>query len=274
MNHKFSSAQLVSVGAMCALLALGGVVVVLPRISDISPMRSKASGTPPSFKVVGPIGGESYNAGTQQTIQWEQEKTSYAGVLVDIFLKTRQGATESDYYTVAYGIPSLAGTNKYDWIIPSGFNGSNFVIVVRSRSAYSPPGYQISDSSDEVFGIISDGKPTNPPNISLLSPDGGEITAPGKEFSLLWDQSKATSESLTVKFILYKFETPTSTFGSLVQVIANDVSSQVGGNKYVWQIPSSLESGYYKVGIYTNRTWPPPHISSDLSSQVFEVARR
>jgi hypothetical protein len=129
-----------------------------------------ASEPPKEIEVVVPNGGESWQVGTDQTIEW-----SWTGDIpeVDIFLSTNGGAT----YPVTL-VESL--TNDGDWLwedIPVQYVSASARIKV--ASATDP---DVWDESDEDFSITA-----APASITVIKPNGGEMWGIGSTQTVEWD---------------------------------------------------------------------------------------
>jgi RHS repeat-associated protein len=102
--------------------------------------------TPSSITITSPNGGENWQAGTTQTIQW-----SYTGNPgSDVQIELLKGGTVDQIITTSIPIGS-SGSGSYDWAIPSALIPDiDYHVRISSISdtAYS-------DTSDEYFTIIA-----------------------------------------------------------------------------------------------------------------------
>jgi hypothetical protein len=173
-----------------------------PGLSDIS--NAVFDITAASFiTVTAPDGGESWEAGTQQTITWNDNIT--VNVKIELY---KNGTPNSTI------IASTSSNGSYDWDIPSGTTpASDYTIKITSINDGN-----ISDVSDAVFNI------TAASFITVTAPDGGEIWQAGTQQTITWNDN--ISEN--VKIELFKGGTPNSTI----------VTSTTSDGSYSWDIPS------------------------------------
>lgn len=125
--------------------------------------------------VTSPNGGESWCAGTTQTITWTAQST--AGPF-DIFVSDNAGV---NYDVLASGV---SGTS-YSWAIPANMFGTNFRIQVRIANA------QAMDASDANFTILSPGVVVrNPANASAAQGTSASFVAEGNGYpfpTVMWE---------------------------------------------------------------------------------------
>ena len=107
-------------------------------------------------------GGETWTAGTTQTITWESESPNH---MVEIWLlKDNQPVALIDTTPVTDG--------SYNWRIPEHMNpGTDYAIQLNWTN---PCGFTHSDKSDSSFSILAD---TPIPTVTVTSPNGGEVWA-------------------------------------------------------------------------------------------------
>lgn len=255
---KLSSGQMAGVAVICALVVVGGITILVSK-SEINPLRSSASsGGGPSFTIVSPNGGEVLNAGQRSIIQWEQSKFNEP---VEVVIGLYNNTNGFDYYRIAsHYTYSESGINNYEWVVPSGIGGNYFVRIFALHF-----GTDAGDFSDSTFNIVNDGLPTNPPNISVISPNGGEVLHRGEEFDIMWSQTSEPTEPVYVTIELFGFNVPPQTLSYF------EVQSHKGKNVYKWTVPDAL-SGNYSIKVTLDRRWPSPHTAADSSDQPFTVS--
>ena len=246
--------------AMLGLAVVLTVVIVVLMQSRIDPLRSSASvNLAPEFTIISPNGGEVMNAGQRSVIDWEQTALKEP---VEVVIGLYSNLNGWDYYRIAsHHTYSYPGHNSYDWVIPSGIGG-NFYIRIFALQYSTNAG----DFSDATFSIINDGLPTNPPNISMVSPNGGEVLYKGQEFDIVWSQSSEPTEPVYVTIELFGNNIAPRTLSYF------EVQSHYGKNVYPWIVPTDL-GGSYSIKVTIDRTWPSPHIGADSSDQAFTVSR-
>lgn len=127
--------------------------------------------------VTSPNGGESWCAGTTQTITWTAQST--AGPF-DLFISDNAG---NNYNVLISGV---TGTS-YNWAIPANMFGTNFRIQVRIANA------QAMDASDGNFTILSPGVVVrNPANVTASQGSNASFVAEGNGYpfpTVKWEVS-------------------------------------------------------------------------------------
>jgi hypothetical protein len=157
--------------------------------------------------VTSPNGGESWHAGTTQTITWDDNFPE--NVKIELY----KGGI---FHTLI--INSTSSDGARDWDIPYDFEGgTDYKVMITSLGDSS-----ISDISDDNFTIISN-------QVTVTSPNGGENWLLNTTQSITWTDNFAEN----VKIELYKGDT-------LHTVIINSTSSD---GQRDWDIPSSLPEG-------------------------------
>jgi len=135
----------------------------------------------PTVIVVSPNGGENWNTGTTQSIQWTTSNLDLTNnVKIEL---TRDGGII--YETLFASTPNDGAEN---WVV-SGATGSNNKIRI---SAVSTPA--ITDSSDGTF-IIST-TPAPPATITVVSPNGGENWMTGTVQTVRWSSANVIGNVL------------------------------------------------------------------------------
>ncbi|MHA2100158.1 MAG: Ser-Thr-rich GPI-anchored membrane family protein, partial [Candidatus Kariarchaeaceae archaeon] len=158
--------------------------------------------------VASPNGGETWQAGSAQTITWSDNLVG--NVKLELH---KNGAWYSDIVT------SAPSTGSYTWDIPADTE-ADITFKVKVVSAEDTSVYDYSDNDFEIFAG----------SITVVSPNGGELLQAGSAYSINW-----TSDiSENVKIELYKGG---SLHSSIVASTSNDGS-------YNWtDMPFTIESG-------------------------------
>jgi hypothetical protein len=167
----------------------------------------------PQITVLGPNGGESWDLGAQVLITWSSVNVD-GQVKVSLhkngeFYKTIANTTENDG-EITYDVPMD--------IDPDG----DYTVRVRSVDNTS-----IKDFSDNTFAIDEG---NNTPNITVLSPNGGEIWTQNQQAIITWSSNAIPG---LVKISLHKN-------GSYYKNIA--VTTENDG-EYIWNVPAYVSAG-------------------------------
>ena len=130
------------------------------------------------INIISPNGGEIWQAGTTETIIWTADHLE--NVTVDLY---KGGVFHSVLITTA------ASDTSQLWAIPFEMeSGSDYGVKITSVDV---PG--VSDFSDSNFTIVGN-------NITVISPNGGELWKAGTVYSINWTSNFAEN----VKIELYK----------------------------------------------------------------------
>ena len=238
------------------------------RVADVSPdLKNLTTVYPPNtvfetvvmalpelpLTVKSPNGGETWQLGSTQSIQWSY--TESAGSLVKIEVLRGE--------TVIATIPSVpigtGGTGFYNLTVPSGTPlCTDYLIRVTSTSDPA-----ITDTSNGPFTISSP--------IKVVSPDGGEDWQLGSAQSIQW--SYAESAGSSVKIEALRGETviatipnvPIGTGGSGFYNLTVPSRTPVGDN-YRFRVTSTSNP------VYTDTSNAPFTISPDSGSSITIVS--
>ncbi|KPL04746.1 MAG: hypothetical protein AMJ73_03815 [candidate division Zixibacteria bacterium SM1_73] len=128
---------------------------------------------PPEVTVTAPNGGEVMTVGQVYTITWNA--TDDVGVSsISIYYSYDGGAN----YNL---VDNLSGNpGSYDWTVPNTPSTQCLVKVY----AYDAVGNEGSDVSDAFFTIQQD---TEPPVVTVLQPNGGEVLTVGSVYAIQWN---------------------------------------------------------------------------------------
>jgi hypothetical protein len=202
-----------------------------PEVFDFSNNDFTITGN--QVTVTSPNGGESWKAGTTQTITWDDNFPDnvrielYKGGIVHTLI-----------------VNSTTSDGERDWSIPYDFEGgSDYKVKITSLGDTS-----IFDLSDDNFTIISN-------HVTVTSPNGGENWLLNTTQSITWADNFAEN----VKIELYKGDT-------LHTLIINSTSSD---GQRDWDIPASLPEGSdYQIKITSRGN----DNIFDLSDSVFSLS--
>ncbi len=198
---------------------------VLQDCSD-APFTITDSTDPPTATVLTPNGGEVWQAGTTQSVTWTSTQTSGdEWVTVSLFaggINVRQiGGT-------------LIGDGGLDWAIPAWVgDGTDYRVCLES---WVGDFGVVTDCSDTPFTITGS---TNPPTVTLLSPNGGEVWPAGATQAITGTRTNTTgNEWLAID--LYDADEYYGSVGG----------ATLGSGSFNWQIPSwTPDSASYRVRI-------------------------
>ena len=214
---------------------------------------------PPSITISAPNGGESWAAGTTQTIRWTYTGNPGTNVKIELYKNGAFNRTISSYATIGSG-----GNGSYNWMIPSNqAGGSDYTIKIKSATNSS-----YTDTSDGTFTIT--GPP--PPSITVSVPNGGERWTAGTTQAIRWTYTG--NPGTYVKIELYKGVTLNRTISSYARLGSGGngsynwmiPSNQAGGSDYTIKIKSATNSSYTDTsdGTFTITGPPPPSITVSI----------
>jgi len=177
-----------------------------------------------TLTLTSPNGGESWAAGSTQSIKWSY--TGNPGTTVKIELIKGAGAPVSLADTAPIG---SSGSGAYSWAIPSGqTSGADYKVTITATT--------YSDTSAANFTV------TPAPTITLTSPNGGESWAAGSTQSITWTYTGNPGTTLKIELIKGG-GTPTS-------IARSTAVGTSGTGSYAWKIPTTFTPGIdYKVQI-------------------------
>lgn len=228
----------------------GGVRALRLAAALVLPLLLCGTALAASLTVTSPNGGETWAAGTTQTIRW-----SYSGSLrttVSIQL-LKNGAT---LQTLSSSAPTgSAGAGSFNWAIPATLTpGTGYQI--RVVGVDSTTSFFVVDTSDASFTISS----APAASLTVTSPNGGESWRQGSTHAISWSYSG--SPGATVKIELLKGGSLNSTLTASVPIGSS------GSGAYSWAIPANQTMG----GDYAVRVSSTTTSTTDTSDANFTVA--
>ena len=202
---------------------------------------------PPSIAVTTPNGGESWNAGTTNTIRWDYTGTPGYAVKIELYKAGQFSRTISSYASIGSN-----GAGAYNWAVPSTqSSGGDYTVRITStaNSAYT-------DTSNEFFTI--NGPP--PPSIAVTTPNGGETWSKSTRQTIRWTYTGNAGPY--VKIELLKGGTVNRTITAYAR------TGNGGAGYYYWYIPYNQASGSdYQIRI----TSTSDYSVTDTGNDVFTI---
>jgi len=125
----------------------------------------------PSLTMIYPNGGETWLAGSSQTIQWQR-----AGVSENVRVDLKRNYPSGSWETIA---SSVSG-NGYVWTVSGSATNARIRVVSTTTSTRG-------DTSNANFTIIS-------APIALITPNGGETLNAGFPYTIKWTRFQADGE--------------------------------------------------------------------------------
>jgi molybdopterin-binding protein len=166
-----------------------------------------------------PNGGESWLAGTTQTIRWTYSGAVGSFVKIDLY---KGGVFNSAI--VASASSGTGGNGSYNWPIPANLApGADYRIKVTSTTNGT-----LTDISNNNFTIAA-------PTITVVSPNGGQNWTRGSERLITWTYTG--NPGTFVKIELFR--------GTVLnRTITSSASTGSSGNgSFRWLIPSNQTTG-------------------------------
>ncbi len=186
----------------------------------------------PKITVTSANGGETWMRNNSYNITW----TSTLVDTVNIMYSSDSGVT---WNVIANNVAASAGT--YAWT-PVSAAGNNYLVKVVNKKYNN-----IYDQSNAVFTV------RNEPQITVVTPNGGEVWLAGETKNITWTSSY--SDSVKLEY---------TTDGNNWNIMASSVSSSTGS--YAWNLPS-VSSTTVKVRV-TDVSYPA---YSDMSNTNFTI---
>ncbi len=149
----------------------GGSFYGLMRADDIV-LQGEPDTEPPEVELLVPNGGESWMVGSLHEICWADSDN--VGIIADsLYYSIDTGTT---WIPIAY---QTGDPESYSWTIPNTPSENCKVKVV----VFDWGDNQASDESDECFAIVPD---TEPPSVTVTSPNGGETWGTYEWHTITW----------------------------------------------------------------------------------------
>jgi len=194
-----------------------------------------------------PNGGESWAAGTSQTIRWTYSGNPGAAVRIELL----KGGVLSSTIAASAAI-GTGGNGSYNWAIPIAQTpGINYKVRVTSTTN----GVN-TDTSNSNFSI------TGPTGITVTVPNGGESWAAGTLHTIRWTYTGNPGAAVRIELLKG---------GVLNRTITASAARGTGGNgSFNWTIPSVQAAGTdYRVRVTstTNGAY------TDTSNANFSITR-
>lgn len=162
---------------------------------------------PPTISVISPNGGEEWLSGSTTEIQWEG-LGPVERVIIDY--STDGG---SNWASIA---DSTANTGGFEWIVPPTPSSICLMRVTDFDRA------TVADTSDSFFTIIE------PRELTILSPNGGEVWEAESEHDIIWTFSGAI-DSVSLAYSLTGGEEWTL-----------EVAGMANSGIYAWTVPDTF----------------------------------
>jgi len=201
-----------------------------PDFEDVSDANFKIA----SINLLNPNGGENYQTGSSQIIEWNAS-SNISGV--DIDLSTDNGSSWNRISSF------VSGASTYNWTVN---NAPTNNALIRVTDAQFP---DISDISDAVFSIE---------RLRLVSPNGGELFLVDSVTTITWSSSAVSNVKLE-----YSINNGTN----WTQIVA---STPAAAQSYNWTIPNFPST---EVLVRISDSDNPSDNISDQSDAVFSINR-
>jgi hypothetical protein len=164
---------------------------------DLAALAELISGSPPGITLFSPNGGESWRAGTAQTIEWASNGVA-GNVKIEL---SRNGGTS---YETLFG--DTANDGAETWVVSGPGSGQCRIKVTSLNDA------SLTDASNSDFSI---------PEITVTAPNGGEAWPVGSAQTITW-----TSVGLTGNVKIRLSRNGGTSFSSIFSDTPNDGSEQ------------------------------------------------
>lgn len=204
----------------------------------------------PLVTVLAPNGGELIDAGETMTVEW-RSSDNVGVVAQDVLFSTDGGRTFKALRT------NLAGSiQKLQVQVPIVLDTTQARVCVVVRDG---AGNESRDCSDDDFVVF--GRDVVPPTVKLESPNGGEIIAAGRPFTIRWT---ATDNKPDVSCDVMLSTDGGATYTTLV-------SGLTGTDTYEWQVPETLGSNRARIRVVCRDG--AGLVSQDESDALFAIDR-
>ncbi|MDI6809540.1 MAG: FlgD immunoglobulin-like domain containing protein [Candidatus Eisenbacteria bacterium] len=207
---------------------------------------------PPVVSLISPNGNESWEAGTTHEIRWAASDSSGVDSIA-IFCSVDGGFTYPDTITT-----STPNDSSFMWVVPNSPSDSVLIKVV----AYDRWLNTASDVSDGLFTIFA--PDTIPPDVLVISPNGGEEWTVAEQDTIKWTATDASGvDSVSIYYSI-------NSGASYPYLIAHGLPNS---SSYVWTIPDTpSDSCRVKVVAYAEDD-PPGYDESDTLFRIkYQIA--
>ena len=191
--------------------------------SSCGHMAGNAVVMPMGLQLASPYGDELHRGGTVCPVEWNCR--FYIGT-VSIWYSTDEGRTWPN--TIVEG---AANTGRYEWTLPE-LNAENIWLKLSTRGAV-----QETDILEKALSIDS-----SPPEVTLLSPTGGELLASGGVCSINWTATDNMG-LLDNPISIYYGTDGDQTYPHLI------AANEANDGEYIWNIPSNLNDDQIRLKI-------------------------
>ncbi len=197
--------------------------------------QSNANFSIGSITLTSPNGGEKWQLGSTQPIQW-QNISSISNI--DILLSEDNG---SNWTTIASNIN--ANLESWDWLVDEVTTGQALIRIQNSLNS------DVFDESNSAFSIA---------DINITAPNGSENYQTNQDLAILWNSS-----NVNLVTIQYSDNNGSNWFD-----IASGVSASSG--EYHWTVPLNLVTNGLLIRIYEN-DFPTVLDISDASASTHRL---
>jgi len=190
----------------------------------------------PTVRVVSPNGGENWTHGSTHTITWTAANMGN----INIFAKNVSTGVSA---TIAANIPSSAGS--YTWTLPPTSTAAAYSLSAGQYKVWIIGTTMVNwayveDYSDSSIAISNQ---VVAPQLTVISPNGGETLTQNTSAAISWETSGITGYGLAV--YLKNMDTGAS------YAIKTGSTATAGSSSYSWAVPSTVPAGSrYKVYVY------------------------
>jgi hypothetical protein len=198
----------------------------------------------PQVTLNSPNGGEVFEIGDQDTIQWVATDNCAVDSL-NLLLSTDGGTSWSPIST------GEVNDSTYLWTIPSLLSDSCLIRIIAFDPASS-----ISEDTSDLFFTITD---LTPPQVSVIFPNGGETFGFGDSITILWG---ATDNGIVDSLSLFFSSDGGLIWDTLATGEAND-------SNFLWIAPSLLsDSCLIRITAFDLAS----NTNEDTSDSIFSIS--
>jgi len=194
--------------------------------------------TAPTVTVTSPNGGESWAAGSTQTVSWTANDNVPGNLNIKIYYTFDYPTEQCIWEEPPGGIsPQAQGAGSYTtWTVPTPLtNKTTCRVKVEATDAASNVG---SDCSDGNFTIAIC---FLPPTVTLTSPNGGESWQGGTCKTITWTASEPADSTYTLTYVLKYSTNGGSSYPNTIATLSNrDQDSQ----SFCWAVPTTADTDY------------------------------